>query len=58
MDIINFISLISSLNWLEIVGAITTLLTVLIAIFEFIPSEQPEKTLKSIVNFLERYSRK
>jgi hypothetical protein len=58
MDIINLISLISSLNWLEIAGAVTTLLTVLIAIFEFIPSEQPEKTLKAIVAFLERYSRK
>jgi hypothetical protein len=58
MDIINLITFISSLNWLEIVGAITTLLTVLIAIFEFIPSEQPEKTLKAVVAFLERYSRK
>jgi hypothetical protein len=58
MDIINLITFISSLNWLEIVGAVTTLLTVLIAIFEFIPSEQPEKTLKAVVAFLERYSRK
>jgi hypothetical protein len=58
MDIINLITFLSSLNWLEIVGAITTILTVLIAIFEFIPSDQPEKTLKAIVAFLERYSRK
>jgi hypothetical protein len=58
MDIINLITFISSLNWLEIVGAVTTLLTVLIAVFEFIPSEQPEKTLKAVVAFLERYSRK
>jgi hypothetical protein len=58
MDILNLITFISSLNWLEIVGAVTTLLTVLIAIFEFIPSEQPEKTLKAVVAFLERYSRK
>lgn len=58
MDIINLITLLSSLNWLEIVGAVVTLLTVLIAIFEFIPSEQPEKTLKAIVAFLEKYSRK
>jgi hypothetical protein len=58
MDILNLITFISSLNWLEIVGAITTLLTVLIAIFEFIPSEQPEKTLKAVVAFIEKYSRK
>ena len=58
MDIINLITFISSLNWLEIVGAITTLLTVLIAIFEFIPSDQPEKTLKAVVAFIEKYSQK
>jgi hypothetical protein len=30
----------------------------LIAIFEFIPSDQPEKTLKAVVAFIEKYSQK
>lgn len=56
-------SLLESLKWLmthgtEIVGAITTLLSGLIAISLLIPGEQPEKFLQSIVDWLSKISRK
>lgn len=58
MDITNLIQIVSQLNWLEILGAVTALLVALIAIFELIPGEQPEKTLRGVVNILTKFSRK
>jgi hypothetical protein len=58
MNISEIVSLIASLNWLEVVGAVTTILVGLIALFELIPGEQPEKTLRAIVNFIAKFSRK
>lgn len=58
MDINSVIQLLGSLNWLEIIGAISTLLVALIAIFELVPGSQPEKFLKQVVQFIARFSRK
>lgn len=58
MNIPDIIQTVSQLNWLELIGAVTALLVSLIAIFEFIPGEQPEKTLRAIVGFISRFSRK
>jgi hypothetical protein len=58
MDITNIIQVVSSLNWLEIMGAVSGLLAALIVIFELIPGDQPEKTLRSVVNFIAKFSRK
>jgi hypothetical protein len=58
MDIINIIQTLKSLNWLELLGAVNTILAVLIIVFSLIPGDQPEKTLRAIVNFIARFSRK
>jgi hypothetical protein len=58
MNITEIIQIIGSLNWLEIIGATTTLLVTLIAVFELVPGDQPEKFLKAVVQFLARFSRK
>lgn len=58
MDITQILQFIGSLNWLEIIGAVTTILVGLIALFELIPGEQPEKTLRAVVNVISRFSRK
>lgn len=58
MDITNLITIVSQLNWLEIIGAVSALIAALITIFELIPGEQPEKTLRGIVKLLARFSRK
>jgi hypothetical protein len=58
MDITQILQLVGSLNWLEIIGAITTIMVGLIALFEFIPGEQPEKALRAVVSVLARFSRK
>ena len=41
----------------EIVAAVIAFLTGVIAIALLIPGEQPEKFLKKVVEFLEKYSR-
>jgi hypothetical protein len=58
MEITNIIQVVSSLNWLEIIGAVSGLLAALIVIFELIPGDQPEKTLRSVVNIIAKFSRK
>jgi hypothetical protein len=58
MDTQLIIQTISGLNWLEIVGAVTTILLLLITVFEFVPGEEPERTLRKIVGFLAKVSRK
>jgi hypothetical protein len=58
MNLTEILTLISGLNWLEIIGALTTVMVGLIAVFELIPGEQPEKTLRAIVNVIAKFSRK
>lgn len=58
MDITNLIQLVSQLNWLEIIGAVSALLVALVAIFELIPGEQPEKALTTVIKLLAKFSRK
>jgi hypothetical protein len=47
-----------SVDWLGVLGAITALLTAVIAIASFIPGDQPEKALQAVVDVLQRLSRK
>jgi hypothetical protein len=42
----------------EIVSAVVAILSGIIAISLLIPGEQPEKTLKAVVAFLSKFSRK
>lgn len=58
MNISEILTLVASLNWLEVIGALTTILVGLIALFELIPGEQPEKTLRAVVNVIAKFSRK
>lgn len=58
MEILNVIKTLQSLNWLEVLGAINTILAVLIVIFALIPGEQPEKALRTFAAFIGRFSRK
>lgn len=58
MEILNVIKTLQSLNWLEVFGAINTILAVLIVIFALIPGEQPEKALRAFAAFIGRFSRK
>jgi hypothetical protein len=58
MDIINIIQTLKGLNWLELLGAVNTILAVLIIVFSLIPGDQPEKTLRAVANFIARFSRK
>lgn len=45
-------------NAVTIVGAVGLVLGGFITIFSFIPGEQPEKTLRKIVDVLAKFSRK
>ena len=47
-----------SVDWLGVLGAITALLTAVIAVASFIPGDQPEKALQAVVDVLQRLSRK
>lgn len=47
-----------ALPWVQILGAVTALLTALIGLFMLIPGEQPEKFLQGIVDFLSKFSKK
>jgi hypothetical protein len=58
MDITNLLQIVSQLNWLEILGAVSGLLAALIVIFELIPGDEPERTLRKVVAILEKFSRK
>lgn len=58
MNVSEILTLVTSLNWLEVIGAVTTILVGLIALFELIPGEQPEKTLRAVVNVIAKFSRK
>lgn len=58
MDITQIINIVSQIDWLAVVGAVTLILGGLIVIFEMIPGEQPEKFLRSVVDLLAKFSRK
>lgn len=58
MDIINLLHTINNFNWLEMLGAASTIVVGLIALFEVIPGDQPEKTLRAVVEALAKISRK
>ena len=47
-----------SVDWLGVLGAITALLTAVIAVASFIPGDQPEKALQAVVDVLSKFSRK
>lgn len=54
----NIINFVASQDWLAWVGAVTALLTAVIAVCQLIPGDQPEKSLQAVVDFLSRFSRK
>lgn len=56
-NILNIFSYIAQ-NWSEILNAVVAVLTALIALFLFIPGNQPEKTLQAVVDFLKKFSKK
>jgi hypothetical protein len=58
MDIPQIVSTLSQVDWLAVLGAISGIAVGLIVIFEFIPGEQPEKFLRSVVSLIARFSRK
>ena len=53
--IINLIQGTDIFAWL---GAITALLTAIIAIAQLIPGDQPEAFLQKVVDFISKFSRK
>lgn len=54
----NIIHLVQNVDLFAWIGAITALLTAVIAIAQLIPGDQPEATLQKIVDFLSKFSRK
>lgn len=55
MEIITNLLSADLLAW---IGAVTALLTAVIAIAQLIPGHEPENTLQKIVDFLAKFSRK
>lgn len=45
-------------NYQGIVAAIDALLLALVAVFVFIPGDQPEATIRKIADFVEKFSKK
>lgn len=45
-------------NIFEIIGAISVVLSALIALFQLIPGNEPESTLQKILDVILKYSRK
>jgi len=56
-DAIQLISWVS-VHGAEILSAVVSAITALIALFMLIPGEQPEKALQKLVDFLAKFSRK
>ena len=52
------INLIQNTDIFAWVGAITALLTAVIAIAQLIPGDQPEKFLQGVVDVISKFSRK
>ena len=51
-----FITFFQSFNFAEAIGAITLILTGALGIAILIPGEQPDKFLKSVVDFIAKIS--
>lgn len=43
-------------NWLQLLAALHALLLALVAFFLLIPGDQPEKAIKGVADFLEKFS--
>lgn len=54
----NIIHLVQSVDLFAWIGAITALLTAVIAIAQLIPGDQPERFLQSVVDVISKFSRK
>jgi len=54
----DILPILLSTDWLGLLGAITGVCTALVALFAFIPGEQPEKAIKSFADFIGKFSRK
>lgn len=54
MEFFNYISV----HGLEIIHVILAVLSALIAIFMLVPGKQPEKSLRAIADFIEKFSKK
>lgn len=54
----NLIHLVQNVDLFAWIGAITALLTAVIAIAQLVPGDEPENTLQKIVDFLARFSKK
>jgi hypothetical protein len=46
------------LNWVQVLGYLTAILTGLIGIFMLVPGDEPETTLRKIVDILAKFSLK
>ncbi len=58
MNLLELANTLSKIDWLAVLGALTAILSGLIIIFQMIPGDQPEKTLRAIVNLIAKFSRK
>jgi hypothetical protein len=58
MNAVTLFAELSKVDWLAVLGAISAILGGLIVIFSLIPGEQPEKTLRVIVDLISKLSRK
>lgn len=58
MDSISQIFAYLVLNGPQIISALNAVVLALIALFLLIPGEQPEKALRSVADFLEKFSKK
>ena len=43
-------------HWQEVLGAVTAILSGIIAVFMLIPGDAPEKQLQKIVDFIKKFS--
>jgi len=44
------------LNWAQVIGYVAAILTSLIGIFMLVPGEEPEATLRKIVDIISKFS--
>lgn len=58
MEMISAIFAYLVLNGPALLAALNAVLLALIALFLLIPGEQPEKALRSVADFLEKFSKK
>jgi len=56
IETVNMMVVWLATNGVEFLGALTAVLSALIALFLLIPGEQPEKALQAIVDFLKKFS--